>query len=134
MGTKRNLNLTDGQLAASPAEITVGPCDIAKRLNLTFCNTGTAEETIILTLTRSGGTARRLKRVVLQENEQFEICGLPLDSDSSLKGSTTNAGAVDYTISIGAEGPLIYKIFDADGIPKMVGNALNALTLGQYND
>jgi hypothetical protein len=132
---KRQLNIADGQLAATATEITAGAGDVAKRLNLTFCNTGSAEETIILTLTRSGGTARRIKRVVLQENEQFELGGFPLNSDASLKGYTTNGGVVDFTVSIAAEESLAtYMIFDADGVPKILGNALQALTLGAYND
>lgn len=116
MGQTRNLTIADGQVAATATEITAGSGDMAQRLNLTFCNTGSQDETLVLTISRNGGTARRLKRVVLATEEQLEITGLPLNSTDSLLGVTSNASVVDYIVSIAAaEAPLSMQVYDSLG-------------------
>lgn len=125
---RRNLVIADGQVATTSTEITTGPSDEGGRVNVTFHNTGTADETLVLTLTRSGGTARRIKRVVLAENESCEICGLPLNGTDSLKGSTTTASVVDYTVSVGPDdSPLTFALYDANGVPRNVSDILEQL-------
>ena len=97
-----NLTTGDGQVATTATQITTGVGDRAVRLDLKFCNVGGQEETLVLTISRNGGTARRLKRVVLQANEEFKISGLGLNKSDSLLAATTNASSVDYVIAISA--------------------------------
>ena len=134
MAGRRNLTLADGQVGTSAAEITAGPSDNGGWVNVFFSNTGTAEETLTLTLTRgSGGTARRLKRITLKEGEQCDIIGLPLNRDDSLKASTTTASVVDYGVSVAPEGtPFRFEIQDADGVRKNIGVLNEALYQGAY--
>ena|SRR3990167_2108863 len=136
MANKRNLTLADGQVATTSTEITAGPSDDGGRMNVFFSNTGTVEEILILTLTRgSDGTARRIKRITLQENEQCEISGLPMNKDDSLKASTTTASVVDYVVSVGPEdSPLRVEVQDADGIRKTMGALNEALFQGSFNE
>ena len=136
MAYRRNLTIADGQVAATATEITVGPSDDGGRVNLTFCNTGTQEETLVLTVTRgSGGTARRLKRITIQPDEQCEFSGLPLNRDDSLKGVTTTASVVDYIVSVGpADSPFRFEVQDADGIRKNMGALNEALYQGAFNE
>ncbi len=112
-----NLTVADGQVAnAAPGLLTVGRGNHARRMNLTFANVGTQEETLVLTVSRAGGTARRLKRVVLAANEQLEVGGLPLNQSDSLYAQTTNPASVDYTVSIAAtEAPLTMHVYDDKG-------------------
>lgn len=121
----QNLNVTDGQLAASVTTITSGPASKGRRLNLTFCNTGSQSETIVLTLSRQGGTARRIRRFTLDPDEQADYQGLAVDKADVLYGYSTNANVVDYTVSMcppegagGAPGPS-WSVYDEDGILKL---------------
>ncbi len=134
MANVRNLTIADGQLATSTTTITNGPSDRGGRINLFLANTGTAEETVILTLTRgSAGTARRVKRFTLKENEQCEISGLPMNGDDVLKGYTTTASVVDYVVSVGPEdSPLRFEIQDGDGVRKTLSVLNEALFQGAY--
>ena len=129
MAITRRLTTADGQVAASTTEIATGPSDSGGRINVTFCNTGTAEETLVLTVTRgSGGTARRLRRNVLQANEQLVVAGLPLSGDDSLKAATTNASVVDYLVSVGPDdSPFTFTVYDESGLPKSAPAVLETL-------
>ena len=116
---KQNLNLSGGQLAASSTAITTGAANKARRLNLTLCNTGSQTETIYLTITINGSTARRLRKLTLDPDEQYFIAGLPLNIDDTLYGYSTNASAVDYIVSVAAEAAdLEFHAYDEDGTPK----------------
>lgn len=111
-----NLTTADGQVAAVAAQITAGVSNHARRLNLKFCNVGGQDETLVLTLSRNGGTARRLKRVVLPANYELKLGGLGLNQSDSLLGVTTNAGSVDYVVSIAApDAPYTEEVFDDCG-------------------
>lgn len=113
-----NVNLTtgSGQVATTATQITAGVGNRARRLNLKFCNVGGQTETLILTLSRNGATAVRIKRVVLEPNEEFRISGLPLNATDSLLGVTTNASSVDYFVSIaGTEAPYAEETYDDAG-------------------
>lgn len=126
--SKRNLTLADGQVAATATEITAGPGDMARRVNVSFSNVGGAEETLVLTITRNSGTARRLRRVTLAANEQFEITGLPLNSTDSLKAATTNASSVDYMVSLAPDdAPLSSCVYDENGSPRHVSDILEQM-------
>lgn len=105
---KQNLVTADGRVAATATQITTGAACKAKRLNVLFCNVGTAEEVLIVTTTRGGGAnltgvARRVHRAVLQPNEALHLRGLPLNYDDSLLAATTNAESVDYVVSVASE-------------------------------
>ena len=134
MANRRNLTIADGTVAASATEIATGPSDQGGRVNVSFANTGTAEEVVILTITRGTGTARRLKRFTLGPDEQADLNGQALNKDDSLKASSTNAEVVDYVVSIAPEDtPFSFEIQDADGIRKNMGTLNEALFQGTYN-
>ena len=134
MANRRNLNVADGTVAVTSTEITAGPSDEGGYVNVFFANTGSAEETLILTLTRgSGATARRFKRITLHENEQCEILGVPLNRDDSLKASTTTVSVVNYWVAVAPEGtPFRFEVQDADGIRKNTSLLNDALYQGAY--
>jgi hypothetical protein len=114
-----NLTIGDGQVAITATQITAGSGDRAQRLDIKFCNTGDQEETLILTISRNGGTARRLKRVVLAANEEFKLGGLALNKTDSLLGVTTTASSIDYVVSIAAPtAAYTEETFDDSGRPK----------------
>lgn len=117
-----NLNFADGQVAATATQICVGPSEDAQtlgRLLATFCNTGTDTETLVLTVSRNGGTARRLYRCTLDPDEQLIVNGLPLNRTDSFLASTTNAGVVDYVVAIAPQDtPFSVQVFDDDGSPR----------------
>lgn len=134
MANPRNLTLADGQLGITAAEIAAGPSSYGGWVNIFFANTGTAQETIILTITRgSAGTARRFKRIVLDENDQCEIIGLPLNSDDSLKALTSTASVVDYWTAVAPEGTAFrFEVQDAEGVRKDISVLNNALFQGGF--
>ena len=110
-----NLTVADGQVAITATKIASG-FNQARRMNLTFANVGGLSETLTLTLSRNGGTPRRLKQVVLDANEQFEVCGLPLNSTDILYAQTTDAASVDYLVSVASDNaPLTMHTFDSAG-------------------
>ncbi len=112
----KNLTTGDGQVATTATQITAGRGDVARRMNITFANVGGQEEVLILTMSRNGGTARRIKRVVLGADEQLEIAGLPLNLSDSLLAQTTNAASIDYVVSIaGHDAPLTMHVYDDKG-------------------
>lgn len=115
----KNLTIADGSVAATATQITAGSGNHARRLNVKFCNVGGLEETLLLTVSRNGGAARRLKRVVLAANEEFKLGGLPLNQSDSLLAATTNAASVDYVVSIAAlDAPYTEETYDDSGRPK----------------
>jgi hypothetical protein len=120
---KQNLVIADGQVAATATQITTGAASRARRLNVIFSNVGTQTETLIITTLRGGGanltgTARRIHRVLLDPNWSLHIRGLPLNIDDSLLAVTTDAGAVDYVISMASEETeLEIRVYDDNGLP-----------------
>jgi hypothetical protein len=124
----RNLTLADGQVAATATAVYTGVGNVGRRLNVTLANTNTTEETVVLTFARKGGTARRLARVVLAPNEQFELCGLPLDREDVLYGVTTTADVVDYIVSIAAdEAQSRRTVYDESGMEKTYPDVVEQL-------
>lgn len=113
----KNLTVADGQVASGTAgQIVAGPSNHARRMNLIFANVGGQEETLVISLSRNGGTARRLKRVVLGADEQLEISGLPVNQSDSVLAVTSNAKSVDYVASIaGQDAPLTMHVYDDKG-------------------
>ena len=115
----RYLNLADGQLESSSATLLTAPGEGAM-VHASFTNTGSSKQTIILTVLRSGSTARRIARVTLEKDESHYIDGLPLSPSDVLAGYATYADAVDYVIAQGT-GPFSMMTRDADGFPKSSG-------------
>ncbi len=126
-----NLTIASGQVPATAAEIVHGPSDAASRLNLTFSNVSTYNETLILTVSRNGATAVRICRVVLAPNEALEICGFPLNFTDSLLAVTTDALSVDYLVSIAPnDSPQTRSVYGDDGTVKVGGLSQMANALG----
>jgi len=112
----QNLTLADGQVMTAAAPVLAGIGNAAGRYNLTFANVGGQEETLLLTLARNGGPQRRLKRVVLEADEQLEIGGLPLNLSDVLYAQTTDPASVDYTASFsGSQAPPTMRVYDNKG-------------------
>lgn len=120
--------LANGQLAAASAAVVTGTRGNEGTVTLVLQNTGTSEETIILTLTpaAAGSTARRLARVVLNENEQFIVRNIPIAQGDVLSGYTTTASTVDY-LAFGGGG-LVLEAYDANGTGKGVTTLRKILT------
>ena len=95
------LTLADGQLAASSGTI-LAAGSIERTVNVILTNTGTATETVIVSVSRAGGTARRLIRIGVESYESLYITGLPLDPADTIAAYTTNATTVDYLITLGS--------------------------------
>lgn len=112
----KNLTIADGQLAATATQIVAGPGNHARQINVVLSNTGTQDETIVLTYSRNGGTQRRVWRCVLSANWQARVCGLPINVADVLYGSASDASVVDYLVSIsGPNAPLTMAIYDDNG-------------------
>lgn len=124
----QNLTIADGQLAATATQITAGPGDKARKINLLLCNTGTQDETVTLTYSRGGGTQRRVFRCVLAANWQARVCGLPINGGDALYGAATDAAVVDYVVSIsGVDAPLTMAVYDDNGAPASAPQILDSL-------
>ncbi len=126
----QNLNIANGQVAAAAAQIVAGPGTRARSINVILSNTGTQDETIILTLSLNGGTPRRVWYGVLSPNWQARICGLPLNGTDSLLAQTTDASVVDYIVSVAAkEAPLTMAIYNDSGLPASAPQVLDQLAV-----
>lgn len=111
-----NPTLADGQVAASAAALLSGQ---GGPVSVTFQNVGGSPETVVVTLARAGGPARRVARAVLAANEQLLLVGLPISAADSLKAVTSNAESVDYVVSAAPESaPLQVYTLDANGAIK----------------
>lgn len=117
--------LADGQLAASAATILAARADDLL-VNLHLRNTGGSSETVVLTVTPPGGTARSVFRAVLATEEALHITNLPLSGAAVLQGSTTNASVVDYLITQApAGGAFAVHSLDANGAIKQVNTGVS---------
>lgn len=118
----RTHTLADGQLAASAGTILAGTSigNDPVRVGVVIHNTGSATETVVVTMQRSGGTARRVARAVLNTNESLVINGLPVQTDDTLLGVTTTAEAVDYVVYGSNAAALSIDVLSADGTSKGV--------------
>ncbi len=109
-------NVADGQLTGTSATLFTAP-DSGAVVQVVLSNTGASQQTVVLTVLRTGSTARRVRRIVLEKDESDYIVGLPLSPADILAGYATSAEAVDYVVAIGA-GPFSITTRDADGFPK----------------
>jgi hypothetical protein len=98
--------LGNGQVAASLTAIlnlsgatNTGPLTGPSHVGISFCNTSASlSQTILVTYQNSGGTQRRLARVVLLANEQAKIDNFPIQVGDQIFASSTNATTVDYLV------------------------------------
>ena len=112
----RTLTLADGQLGTTAATVIAGATVPAgTRLDVILQNTSAVTQEVVLTFQRAGGTARRVTRGVLAENEQLMLTGLPIQPDDTLLGVTTGSTAVDYLVLASSSNVLAIQTFDANG-------------------
>lgn len=110
--------LANGQLAAASATILAAADDGQPRsVNIALGNTsGSSTEVVIVTVTRSGGTARRVARVSLAANETAQIVNLSLGGGDTVQAYATDATTVDYDVSAAAApGAFAIVALDASG-------------------
>lgn len=126
----RTHTLADGQLAAAAASILAGTSigNEPVKVGIILANTGTVDQTVVITMQRSGGTARRIARAILKANESLVINGLPMQTDDTLLGVTTTASTVDYVVT-SSSGVLSIDVLSADGTSKGVAT-LRQILLG----
>ena len=119
MAARRELTLVAGQLGTTAATLLAGvDAPPSGRVNLLIHNTGTLTEKVILTFQLAGGTARRVARAELKENQQLFVHGLPIQSGDTLLGVTTSASVVDYLITASSDPTLSVVCLEADGTQK----------------
>lgn len=117
----REWTLADGQLGTTAATLLSGvDAPALGHVEVVLQNTGDTEETIVLTFRRSGGTARRLVRLVLQANEQAFVRGVAMQPDDTLLAVTTTASTVDYLVVASGAKSLTAEVLDAAGTSKGV--------------
>ncbi len=116
--------VSNGQLATSAAAIYTGVSSVQCVVTCQNTSTNTAQ-TIVLTLTPTSGTARRVARAVLAANEQLVVSGVPLSSGDVLMGHTTTATTVDYLVSTtSTDIPYTVASLDANGAVKQVNTGI----------
>ena len=101
-GTFTTAVLADGQLPSTQGTLFTGPAvtvTYVKRISL--FNTNAAAQTIQLWL-NVGGTPRKWRRYVLNEDESAEVLetgdAIILEAGDTIEAITTTASAVDYYI------------------------------------
>ena len=114
--SREYLNLADGQLAATSSTLLTTSHEGAV-VQVTLFNTSSSQQTINLTVLRSGSTARQVVRAVLERYESLYVIGLPLSAADVLAGYSTTAEAVDYLVGA-SNGPFSIVMRDASGFPK----------------
>lgn len=126
----RNLNFADGQVAASATAIASDLSQSGQWVNGLFSNVSSTSQTLILTLSRLGGTSRRVFRAILDVDESLQVTGLPINSGDTLYAATTDASSVDYILSVAPDNtPLNIQSFNEDGILKVTGGIFSDLAL-----
>jgi hypothetical protein len=136
------VTLADGQLASTATALSASP--LSGLVNITFANVGASTETITLTLSRSGGTARQIAKAAIGVGEQLIVAGLPVAGADTLKGFSTDAASVDYVVYTATDSAefRVYAV-DSSGALKQVNSSqtftaattitassANALTVG----
>ncbi len=110
-------NVANGQLAASATAIYTGVSDPVN-VNVTLYNSSSSlTETVLLKYRPSGGSADRvIARYVLGPNQTGYLQGYPLNVGDILKGQTTDATTVDYTVgATTTDTPFGVFVLDANG-------------------
>lgn len=114
----KQLNVADGRLASASATLFVSADGQPRTITVTLYNTsGSVTETINLTVTRPGSTARQIARAELGPRESAYIENVALDPADVLAGYATDADMVDYLIGV-SSGAFSYTVRDKTGAPK----------------
>ena len=90
--------LSDGQVAATWGAVytATGPTLVR---SIEIYNTGSTVETVAVGITRSGGTRRQIRQVLLSANEAASFDEVySLSTGDSLDAQTTTATQVDYVV------------------------------------
>lgn len=114
----REFTLADGQVAATAGTLIAGSSVPTNFVNVVFANTGVREQTVEVTFQRSGGTARRIARAKLKEDEQLIILNQPMNTDDTLLAVADFALLVDYLVTGSGGGGYEIYVMGADGTPK----------------
>ncbi len=125
-------NVASGQLAASATAIYTGVSDPGN-VNVTLYNSSASlTETVLLKYRPSGGSADRvIARYVLGPNQSAYLQGFPLNVGDILKGQTTDATTVDYTVgSTTTDTPFGIFTVDANGALLNSSNLASATVAG----
>lgn len=120
-------NLANGQLAASATSMlgtqAGSPSSGRHAVNVLLFNTsGSLTETVQLTVTVNGGTARTVAYASLAPYEKLYLSNLPLDPADALLGTTTDATTVDYIVSEASGGLPTVVTIDVYGAIKQVNS------------
>lgn len=108
--------LADGQVAATATALLTAT--VVDKVTAVFQNISGSTETVVITLQRSGGTARRVAYAVLSTNEQLIVKNLPVQSGDILLAVTTDASSVDYVVFGQQQGEFGILTLDANGALK----------------
>ena len=95
-------NAANGQVAATTTTIyTVPASTVGYRPCVTFFNTNASSQTVILSYLPNGGSNRKIRQFILAQNESavFDERML-LNAGDALQAISSNASAVDYTVSL----------------------------------
>ena len=127
----RPVTITSGQLSASAATLLAGEdAPASNRIDVLLQNTSEVVQTVTLTFrVASDGTARRLWRIELQQNEQALVGALPITPGDALIAVATSASAVDYTVFASSGGGMRLEVLSANGTNKGVAT-LRQILLG----
>lgn len=123
MPVLRTQSLADGQLDDSASTLLEGSSTAEGRVNVVLYNTGSQAQTVVLTFSRAGGTARRLARAELDADEGLLLTGVPLQPGDSLLGVASSAAAVDYLVLAGGGDALALHTLAADGSSRALDTA-----------
>ena len=108
-------SLADGQLAATSTTILTAPGGGAV-VSLSLNNVSLRQQKCLLHVTRPGGTARRIARIVLEKDESHYLTGLSLSPGDVLSGQADVGSAVDYLVTLDSGFTMFTR--DASGFPK----------------
>ena len=97
-------SLADGQLPSSAGDLYTAPADTVVYVKrISFFNTNSVEQTIIIWVQRSGGTARKWRQYVLAQNESADLLeggdALHLSEGDKIRAQSTTNNVVDYFIT-----------------------------------
>jgi hypothetical protein len=132
-----SLLIANGQLAVSATALATATGSDLWSLRLTNTS-GSLTETVLVTVLRQAGTARRIARIVLAPNEQAVLSNIPVESGDVVKCATTDATTVDYDLTgVGANGlavlpnfpPTSLQLFDAAGAVKAAAGTTSSATV-----
>lgn len=110
------LALADGQLAASSATV-LGAGSAERNVMVTLHNTSAVTQTVVLSVSRNGGSSRTIFRGKLEQYETTYIDGISLNPADVLSGYATGASAVDYDVTT-SKGSFGVFARDAEGAAK----------------